>query len=170
MLGPADLGAYKALRDALLAGYPEAFTSDTEVEHQRAPETYLARLAGSTSNGFPFTLAAWCGARLAGALTCERDSRAKVRHIGRVTGMMVDPALRGAGIGSALLSTCIAEVRSRGGIDMLTLSVNSDNAAAIGIYQRAGFVRYGRLERALRIGAVDHPKDLMVLQLALPDA
>ena len=158
------------MRDLLLAGYPEAFTSDADIERQRAPETYLARLAGSASNGFPFTLAAWRGERLAGALTCERDSRAKVRHIGRVVGMMVDPALRGAGIGGALLAACIAEVRSRGGIEMLTLSVTSDNAAAISLYRRAGFERYGRLERALRIGTVYHPKDLMALQLAPPGA
>lgn len=84
--------------------------------------------------------------------------------------MMVDPALRGAGIGSALLAACIAEVRSRGSIEMLTLSVTSDNAAAIALYRRAGFVCYGRLERALRLGAVYHPKDLMVLQLAPPGA
>lgn len=164
MLGAADLGRYKALRDVLLAGYPEAFTSDADIERQRAPETYLARLAGASANGFPFTLAAWRGERLVGAVTCERDSRAKVRHIGRVVGMMVDPALRGAGIGSALLAACVGEVRSRGGIEMLTLSVTSDNAAAIQLYQRAGFVRYGRLDRALRLGAVYHPKDLMVLQ------
>ena len=164
MLGAADLGQYKALRDVLLAGYPEAFTSDADIERQRPPETYLARLAGASANGFPFTLAAWHGEQLVGAVTCERDNRVKVRHIGRVIGMMVDPSLRGTGIGGALLAACIAAVRSRDGIEMLTLSVTSDNEAAIRLYQRAGFVRYGRLDRALRLGEVYHPKDLMVLQ------
>ena len=164
MLGPADLGAYKTLRDLLLASYPEAFTSDASIERQRAPETYLARLAGVSGNGFPFTLAAWRGNRLVGAVSGERDPRAKVRHIARLVGMMVDPAARGAGIGGALLAACIDTVRSREGIEMLTLSVTSDNAAAVHLYERAGFVRYGRLDRAIRIGKAYHSKDLMVLR------
>ena len=164
MLGPADLGRYKALRDLLLAGYPEAFTSDAAVEQQRAPETYLARLAGAAGNGFPFTLAAWRGERLVGAVSCERDTRAKVRHIARLVGMMVDPAARGAGIGSAMLAAFVDVVRSRQGIELLTLSVTSDNAAAIRLYERAGFVCYGRLERAIRVGTTYYSKEMMVLQ------
>ncbi len=169
MLGPADLGRYKALRDLLLAGYPEAFTSDTAVERERPPETYLARLAGTAGNGFPFTLAAWHGERLVGAVSCERDTRAKVSHIVRLVGMMVDPAARGAGIGGALVGACVDTVRARPGIEMLTLSVTSDNAAAIRLYERAGFVRYGRLDRAIRVGTAYYSKDLMVLRWpALP--
>jgi len=164
MLRAADLGHYKALRDLLIAGYPEAFTADADIERQRPPETYLARLAGADVNGFPFTLAAWRGERLVGAISCERDTRAKVRHIGRVVGMMVDPASRSLGIGTALLAACIDAARRRDDIEMLTLSVTSDNAGAIRLYERAGFVRYGRLERALRVGDVYHSKDLMVLQ------
>jgi ribosomal protein S18 acetylase RimI-like enzyme len=164
MLGPADLGAYKTLRDLLLASYPEAFTSDASIERQRAPETYLARLAGVSGNGFPFTLAAWRGERLVGAVSCERDTRVKVRHLVRLVGMMVDPAARGAGIGGALVAACVDTVQSRSGVEMLTLSVTSDNSAAIRLYERAGFVRYGRLDRAIRVGAIYYSKDLMVLR------
>ena len=77
MLDAADLGRYKALRDELLADYPEAFTSDADIERRRAPETYLARLAGASANGFPFTLAAWRGDRysqLRGTAPAERDA------------------------------------------------------------------------------------------------
>ena len=162
MLGPADLGRYKALRDLLITGYPEAFTSDAAIERQRAPETYLARLAGTAGNGFPFTLAAWRGDSLVGAVSCERDARAKVSHIARLVGMMVDPAARGAGIGSALVAACVDAVQSRPGVEMLTLSVTTENTAAIRAYERAGFVRYGRLERAIRVGTTYHSKDLMV--------
>jgi hypothetical protein len=37
--------------------------------------------------------------------------------------------------------------------------------AAERLYGRAGFVRYGRLERAIRVGASYHAKDLMMLLL-----
>jgi len=165
LMRAADLASYKALRDLMLATHPEAFTSDAETELRRPPETYLARVAGAAAGGWPFTLTAWCGERLCGAITCERDPRIKVRHVAHVVGMMVHPAERGHGVGGSLLDACIALTRERGDIEMLTLSVTSANAGAVRLYERAGFVRYGRLERAVRVGAQMHPKDLMVLNL-----
>ena len=158
-----DLGAYKALRDLMLATHPEAFTSDVETEQRRLPETYLSRVAGAADDGWPFTLAAWRGQQLCGAITCERDARIKVRHIGQVVGMMVHPDARRRGVGRTLLEACIALARRRRGTEMLTLSVTSDNEAALRLYEGVGFVRYGRLERALRIGGKAHRKDLLVL-------
>ena len=164
LLAPPDLPAYKALRDGLLAAHPEAFSSDAETERNRAPETYLARVAGAGTH-WPFTLAAWRGAQLAGAITCEREPRVKTRHIAHVVGMMVHSNARGTGVGAALLDACIARCRAQGDIEMLTLSVTSGNEAALRLYERAGFVRYGRLERAIRVGANYHAKDLMMLKL-----
>ena len=163
-----DLAAYKALRDSALAERPEAFTSDAATEMRRPPETYLARVAGPGDNGWPFTLTAWRGERLVGAVTCERDARAKVSHVAKIVGMMVVPDLRGSGVGRALLEACIARARERG-LALLTLSVTRDNAVAVGLYNALGFKRYGRLERAIRVGARFHDKDLMVLDLDAQD-
>lgn len=165
LMAAPDLGAYKALRDLMLASHPEAFTSDAETEMRRPPETYLARIAGAATGGWPFTLTAWRDGRLAGAITCERDERVKVHHVGNVVGMMVHPDACGRGIGRALLDACIALARRREGMEMLTLSVTSGNLAAIRLYERAGFVRYGRLEGAVRIGNLHFDKELMVLRL-----
>lgn len=163
-LGAADLGAYKALRDSVLAELPESFSSDAETELRRPAETYLARLAGPDDGGWPLTLAAWRGERLIGAVSCERDRRTKVSHVGRIVAMIVAADARGGGVGRALLEACVAQARARG-LEMLTLSVTGGNARAIGLYTTLGFTRYGRLERALRVGARYHAKDLMVLDL-----
>ena len=48
----------------------------------------LTAFAGAADGGWPFTLTAWQGSALCGAITCERDERAKVRHIGQVVGMI----------------------------------------------------------------------------------
>jgi len=165
LMAAPDLAAYKALRDLMLASHPEAFTSDAETEMRRPPETYLSRVAGSADGGWPFTLTAWHGDWLCGAITCERDDRVKVRHIGHLIGMMVHPDASGRGVGRALLEACVALCLRRGNIEQLTLTVTSSGVAAIRLYERAGFVRYGRLERALCIGGRYHHKDLMVRQL-----
>lgn len=163
-MGAADLAAYKALRDGALAERPEAFTSDAQTELRRPPETYLARFAGPADDGWPITFTAWQAGQLIGAATCERDARVKVSHSGKIVGMMVAPPARGRGVGRALLQACIERARERG-LLMLTLSVTSGNAAAIELYVNMGFVRYDRLERAIRVGARFHHKDLMVLDL-----
>ena len=162
-LVPADLAAYKALRDDMLARHPESFTSDPAPD--RAPESYIARLGLHSLEGGEFTLGALQRGELIGAVSCERDVRSKVRHIGHIIGMMVRPAAQGAGVGRALLDGCIAQARAADGLVMLTLTVTAGNAAAVHLYERAGFVRYGHLPRAIRVDGVYHAKDQMTLSL-----
>lgn len=161
-----DLAAYKALRDEMLAAHPEAFTSDAETESKRAPSSYRTRLGIDRPDGSgQFVVGAWIGERLVGAFGCERDERVKVRHIGHLIGMMVRPEARGAGIGAALLEACIAEARRAPGLEVLTLTVTTGNVPATKLYERAGFVRYGTLPRAIRVGERYLDKDHMVLHL-----
>lgn len=159
----ADLRAYKELRDAVLLAHPEAFTSNAEPD--RPPESYVSRLGHDRPEGGEFTLGAWLGGRLVGAVSCERERRAKVRHIGHVTGMMVRTEAQGSGIGRGLIESCIAEARAAHDVVLLTLTVTAGNTAAQHLYETAGFVVYGRLERAIRLEGVYHAKVQMTLQL-----
>ena len=162
-LVPADLPAYKNLRDAVLTAHPEAFTSNAAPE--RSPESYSSRLGLDRPEGGEFTLGTWQSDRLVGAVSCERDPRTKVRHIGHIIGMMVRSDAQSLGIGRALLDACIAEARTAPGVVMLTLTVTSGNASAVCLYERAGFTRCGRLERAICVDGVYHVKDQMTLSL-----
>jgi ribosomal protein S18 acetylase RimI-like enzyme len=163
-LGAADLADYKRLRDDMLALHPEAFTSDADSEAAKDASDYLPRLGLDRRDGGQFVLGAWRGRRLVGAIGCEREERVKVRHIGHVIGMMVRPESRGRGIGALLLEAGIAEAR-HAGLEMLTLTVTAENDAAIRLYERHGFVAYGTLERALKIGSRYHAKLHMALTL-----
>jgi len=162
-LGDADLDAYKALRDHALAHHEEAFTSDAATESQRTAQSYRARLGNSVEGGF--TLGAWRGDRLVGAITCERDARSKVRHIGHITGTMVASDHQGQGVGQALLDALIARASADNDIIQLTLTVTAGNRAAVRLYERAGFTRYGTLPRAIRVAGRYFDKDQMVLNL-----
>ena len=86
-------------------------------------------------------------------------------HIGHVIGMMVHSDAQGLGIGRSLLDACIGEARAARGLVMLTLNVTASNAAAVHLYERAGFVRFGRLERAICVDGMYHAKDQMTFSL-----
>ena len=163
-LDEADLEAYKALRDHALAHHEEAFTSDAATEATRTAQSYRTRL-GDAGGNEGFTLGAWRGERLVGAITCERDPRRKVRHIGHIVGTMVASHEQGQGVGRALLDALIARAAANAELHQLTLSVTSGNRAALGLYESAGFTRYGTLPRAIRVGARFFDKDLMALHL-----
>ena len=162
-LVPADLAAYKTLRDEVLTAHPEAFTSDAAPE--RSPDSYLSRLGLQRPEGGEFTLGAWQMGELIGAVSCERDARTKVQHIGHIIGMMVRTRTQGTGVGRELLAACIAQARETQGLVMLTLTVTAGNRAAVHLYERAGFVHYGSLPRAIRVSGEYHAKDHMVLAL-----
>ena len=149
----------------MLAAHASAFTSDAAEGRARTQDSYLARLGLDRTDGGHFTLGAWDGGALIGAIGCERDERIKVRHIGHIVGMMVRDEAQGRGIGRALLAECIALARRADGLELLTLTVTAGNRAAIGLYERFGFVRYGSLPRAICVAGQYHAKDLMVLVL-----
>ena len=164
-LDVADLDAYKALRDHALAHHEEAFTSDAATEALRTAQSYRARLGEPPGDSGGFTLGAWRGERLVGAITCERDPRSKVRHVGHIVGTMVASDQQGQGVGRALLDALLARASADDGLHQLTLSVTAGNAAAVRLYERAGFVRYGTLPRAIRVGGRYFDKQLMQLTL-----
>ena len=162
-LGDTDLDAYKALRDHALAHHEEAFTSDAAAEASRTAQSYRARLGGD-GNG-DFTLGAWRGDRLVGAISCERDPRSKVRHVGHIVGTMVAVDQQSQGVGRALLDALIARASADDELHQLTLSVTASNRGAVRLYEGAGFTRSGTLPRAIRVGGRFLDKDLMLLNL-----
>jgi ribosomal protein S18 acetylase RimI-like enzyme len=164
-IAEADLETYKALRDHALAHHEEAFTSDAATEARRTAQSYSARLGSDANGESGFTLGAWRGDRLVGAITCERDPRSKVRHIGHIVGMMVMADQQGQGVGRALLDALIARASADDEMHQLTLSVTAGNNAAVHLYESAGFTCYGSLARAIRIGERFLDKQLMQLNL-----
>ena len=165
-LAAGDLAAYKALRDEMLEAHPEAFSSDAAEERVKEPADYLQRLGLDRRERGQFVLGAWRGDRLVGAIGCERDRRRKGRHVGHIVGMMVRPELRRLGIGRELLQGLIGECRRIEGMEILTLTVTGGNVAAVRLYESSGFIAYGNLPRAIRLGPNQyHDKLHMVLSL-----
>ena len=165
LLAPGDLPDYKQLRDEMLALHADAFISDASEERLKSADSYASRLGTADGSRGSFTLGAWAVQRLVGAITLQREARRKAAHVGLVSGMMVRPEVQSQGVGRALLTACIAACREATGLERLTLSVTSSNAAAAALYRQAGFTRYGTLEQAIKLDNRYFDKDLMMLAL-----
>lgn len=93
-------------------------------------------------------------------LVAELDQRVighcgvrKILDEGEITNVAVLPQYRGRRIGQQLLTELLAAGREIGIVDF-TLEVRAGNAAAIHIYEKAGFVSEG-----IRPGFYDRPKE-----------
>lgn len=172
LMQEGDLADYKQLRDATIAAHEDAFTSDAATEQVRSADSYRSRLGrtadGQAASATPclFTLCAWQGRRLVGAVSCEAEARIKLRHTVHLIGMMVADDCMGRGIGQALLEATLRLLRTEPELEQVLLTVTSSNVGAVRLYRRVGFERYGQLPQALKLSNGRYlDKDLMRLLL-----
>lgn len=83
------------------------------------------------------------GDRVIGHLSVSREEHPITRHVASL-GMAVAPEWRGRGVGSALMEGAIEWARAHG-VEKVALSVYPDNARALALYAKFGFVEEGRL-------------------------
>ncbi len=159
VLGPSDWRRLREVRLRALADAPDAFWT-TLAEAQRMDEAaWQERLAPST--GWFVAVADGLDMGLA-ACTEHRDSDGSAH----VVSMWVAPQARRLGAGRLLLDACVAWARERG-LTPVRLEVVDANVAAVGLYERYGFLPTGVVgtfppprehltehERALDLGPV----------------
>lgn len=139
------------MRAATTADHPAALDLLEEVAAERryiGAEPPIDRSATATRWAEVFDgihgamFVAQAGDRVVGVGQMQGDGLSKL-------GMYVARDLRGRGIGSRLLDSCIGWARGAG-VYKITLQVWPHNTAAVALYERAGFVREGYLRRHYR--------------------
>ncbi|HXQ10887.1 MAG TPA: GNAT family N-acetyltransferase [Caulobacteraceae bacterium] len=156
----AEAEAWRALRLEMLKRHPTAFMSSYEAWRDRDLDAFAAQIP---DDGVDVLFGAFVGEVLCGSAAFAREARAKLAHKGWMEKVYVAPALRGRGVGEALVRTVIDQARRH--VETLLCGVGSDNIAAGRLYRRMGFVAYGTEPRALRYAGRDYDEDLLVLTL-----
>jgi ribosomal protein S18 acetylase RimI-like enzyme len=141
-LTSADAFAYRECRLEALRGNSEAFGSTYEREYPQALDWFADRLRSSDMFG-AFRDAELMG--IAGLLTGKGQKEA---HKGMLVSMYVRPAARKTGLGRRLAETVIEFARGR--VELIQLSVVSENEGAIRLYRELGFTEWGREKKALK--------------------
>ncbi|MFH1463252.1 MAG: GNAT family N-acetyltransferase [Pseudomonadota bacterium] len=138
---PDDAGAMRELRHAVLC---EGGWFATLPSEQRATVAELrAALTAQLQQANSLVLCAWSGARLAGFVSIHGEPLARMAHVGRLE-ILLAAQDRGHGLGTALLAEAVARSARGGVLRKLSLAVFADNAAALALYRRVGFVEEGR--------------------------
>lgn len=111
---------------------------------------YLSRVTASDNS---LAIVALADGRIVGGLTYDGGRRPRLRHVGEF-GISVAQAYAGLGIGRALLEYMIDWAQATGVVRKINLKVRVDNAPAIRLYERMGWVHEGRTTRDTLIDGV----------------
>ncbi|MEI9992067.1 MAG: GNAT family N-acetyltransferase [Rhizomicrobium sp.] len=139
-----DAQALRDIRLEALRLHPTAFSADPDVEGAYP----IARWRDWTDTRV------WFGAFVDGALaginafSTEATSK-KTAHVAHLGAMYVRAAARGSGTADALMTNFIDYAKGRA--EQLVLTVESENARAIRLYERHGFTITGRKPRSMKI-------------------
>lgn len=144
---------YRQLRLAALRGAPRAFWTTYDEAAARADEEW-ERMVGQLP-----TWLAVLGDRAVGSVSLFHSPEQPEDDCFLV-GMWVDPAARGNGVGEVLART-VVDAAGEQGRSRVVLEVAHENAAAIALYERVGFVATGRT------GAMPHDPSITEFEMEL---
>lgn len=147
-LDVGDYDGFRRLRGEGLDAHPEAFATDGR-DWRRAPRETVDALLSLDER----PVLGLFDTELVGIVGLGLEERPAVRHKASLWGLYVTPRARGRGAARRLVESAIEHAAGIPRIEMLRLVVDADNAAAIAVFERAGFERYGLEPRARRVGA-----------------
>jgi RimJ/RimL family protein N-acetyltransferase len=161
-LVPADAEKYREIRLAGLENSPAAFGSTFESESLKPLSRFAERLGSSAVFG------AFRGGELVGIAGFAIREGVKEAHKGLLWGMYVRSNARKSGVGQRLVEAIIDFAREH--VEILQLSVVSDNEPARRLYARLGFVEYGLERNSLKHHGRYYDEILMALDLRAESA
>ncbi|MES2820587.1 MAG: GNAT family N-acetyltransferase [Pseudomonadota bacterium] len=147
---PRHAADYRALMLEAYARHPRAFTSSV-AERTVLPLAWWAARLEPGPRAKSLVLGCWHAGAMAGVVGLTFAQQEKARHKAKLFGLYLSPSLRGQGLGHVLVQAALAEARARDGLRLVQLSLTEGNQAALALYERCGFVTFGREPQALAV-------------------
>ena len=163
VLESGDVEAFTALRLAALRECPTAFSSSYEEECDIPLARRAERMAPDRDNAI---FGAFDGHTLVGTVGLHRERGRKLAHKAVIWGVYVTPPFRRRGVGRLLLERVLAHATSMPGLLQVTLGVNTENTAAIALYESLGFETFGLERGFLLVDGVLYDERHMVRAVA----
>jgi RimJ/RimL family protein N-acetyltransferase len=143
-LRPDEADVFRAIRLEALKASPEAFGSTFELEDKLDVAWFAGRLEQTQVMG------AFRDGELVGTAGFAIQQGQKNAHKGMLWGMYVRPGSRNLGVGRLLVNAVLDVARES--VELIQLSVVTENRPARRLYERAGFLEFGIEPKALKLG------------------
>ena len=153
-LEASDAALYRDIRLEALQRNPEAFGSTFERENAQ-PLSWFEAVVGRAD-----IFGAFLDGVLVGVAGFAAPEGSKQAHKGLLWGMYVRTAARNLALGKRLVAAVLDHADGR--VEMVQLTVVSENGAARRLYDAMGFVEYGYEKRALKHDGRYYDEVLMV--------
>jgi ribosomal protein S18 acetylase RimI-like enzyme len=157
-LRPHEAGRFREIRLEALSSNPESFGASYEVEDGKPLEWFAERLANFNVFG------AYRGTDLLGIAGFAVHTGPKMSHKGFLWTRFVRPHARRRGVGRRLVEAIVETARRS--VEILQLTVVSDNVPALRLYLALGFVQYGVERHGLKVDGRYYDEVLMAKDLA----
>ena len=152
ILGKNDFKDSKNIRLESLKKSPLNFGSSYEDEILFEDDIWLNRL----TNEDVISFGAYINYDIVGSIALVLNRRLKTKHNVEIHGMYVSESQQRKGIGYKLVNTVIEYVKELKDIELVTLSVESENYNAIKLYEKLGFKKFAEVPYALKINDKYH--------------
>ncbi len=142
-LTPHDAAAFKTLRLESLQRYPNNYTSTYETEAGYDDAWFAEHIANHELYG------AWDGDILVATARLTKDTHPRSDHKAVLSAVYVTQSYQRRGIARTLLHYVLKEAPKT--YEQLLLAVDSENHAAMSLYEQLGFTTYGHEKHALKL-------------------
>ena len=140
---------------------PTAFTSSWGEEVEKSERHWKERMYSPLYRMY----CAVRGEHVCGMSGCRFEAKAKKHHKATLIAVYVEPEHRGQGVARKLIEASLLAAFEAPHVTSVKLSVTSDNAQAIGLYEGLGFEKWGEEPHALSINGTFYANTYMELRV-----
>lgn len=157
-LEASDWEQYKELRLLSLVQSSESFENSFDDESTLRNEQWIGRV---TPTQGAFVMGAFDGDVLIGVAGFAQAIKEKIKHKSYLWGVFVKQEYRGKSIANDMLGKLVHIAFQNTDVSQIQLTVACENKAAISLYEKLGFRKYGTEVDALRVGEKSYDEVLM---------
>ncbi len=147
-LQPDEWQEYKNIRIEALQNEPQAFGANYEDALKKPDEEWIDRVKAAVTENKDIMLFARVDGKIVGMIGAYFHKSPETETVGNIWGVYVSEAYRGKGVAKKLMEKLLERLRAKG-LHEAKLEVNVEQSAALGLYQKMGFVIVEKLEKAL---------------------
>jgi ribosomal protein S18 acetylase RimI-like enzyme len=166
-LPPEKWQLFKELRLESLEAEPQAFGQSYDEALKQNDDIWKTKLLAAEEGISFWMFFASKDGQLIGSMNARQLEGEKLRHVAEIHGVYVKKEYRGMGVAKKIMETLVAEISKNPTITKIKLTANTEQTAAIKLYESFGFRILGKAEKELNVNG-SYVDEYFMEKLLLP--